>query len=819
MKRIRLIIYGLVFLCASKTYAQTFINQGCYWPYFAPNGTARPSRDSTSEDWWYDVKTIPENHPSFVDSTRRYIACGYSQFDDIGLGNLYTNDPCRKFTEIDFNASFGIGGFELPDMRHMNTTGTIGLVNLTRTSSASNPYVWIYNYGLGSNFTKVILTTDGGFLATGSSYAFNLPYPSSEPQFANFQTSGNAPQPILYQSPSAIPGNPHETHAMQLLACPPKDTHSPAWEAGSPNKYHAALVKVDQNGILEWYYTYGIVPFNNIDTGEVAYRNSSIGTDIVETNDGYILSGILHNSPSNNNLSNHGFLLKTNSSGILQWINEYVDTFLSNKFTSILLKDTATLYVTGERTNMTIGIGGNFCGSFPNGSPCLNSTSNATLEHHNNMRYLPFVKKIDLVTKNQVWDLPLETDSSIDYRVRNIALDEAGKLLIPVSSVCTVFSANGECKESYVVKVSDNITYASLGTKVDFGPIRAFDLATGLGVTALTDGGFIVMGTKKTYNIPINKNYSQSPFGNGYNMSGFAQSYAQTDAFIAKCSNTGNIEWTTIFDNKSISPGGNPLTTAGDPRNPSNLDNWMNYTTTRSKKDIKRQECLYSIATSVDGEIIVGGNMSGNIDDSYIAMVENSCNLTLSNHLIHAIPSIKDAAVLITNMDKFIASNIYTGRPPWNTNDVATFEVSDKAVIEMIAGQEVVLYEGTDLETGTDVNIYTNSLHTCTGGPIYSNSGNIPGNRSARSFIYKNLEPRKTAPKKGIAPNPTSSWIVANHPSETKTIQVADMYGKIILNIKNNGSTQTRLDLTRLPAGIYFIHFSGSGESIKVVKL
>ena len=180
MKLKHFIIYILLSFICINTDAQKFLNQGCYWPNKAPNGTARPSSDSTSEDWWFDVKTVPEGHPAYIPG--RYICVGYSGFDDIGVGNLYP-EPFPNFvlSENDFSA-INPGNFDLPDMRHMNTSGTIGLVNLTRTSSPANPEVWTYHYGKGLTFTKVIPTSDGGFLATGATTRFNVPYVPGGPQ-------------------------------------------------------------------------------------------------------------------------------------------------------------------------------------------------------------------------------------------------------------------------------------------------------------------------------------------------------------------------------------------------------------------------------------------------------------------------------------------------------------------------------------------------------------------------------------------------------------------------------------------------------------
>ncbi|HMD00623.1 MAG TPA: hypothetical protein VKH37_10735, partial [Ferruginibacter sp.] len=558
---------------------------------------------------------------------------------------------------------------------------------------------------------------------------------------------------------------------------------------------------VDDKGILQWFYTYGIVPF--VDRGYPAYKNSSVGTDLVEVEGGYILCGILQNSWLSGDLADHGFLLNVDHDGILRWINQYQDAgFLTEKFMALKLKDDRTMYVVGERAASNAGI---FCGSYPNCSACLNGSHYADKEHYNTIKYLPFVKRIDPSTGTEVWDLPLETDPTLDYRVRSIAVDADDNLLVPVASSCHVNFANGECKSTVVNKIVDYSISAGITQTIEFGSMRAFDMSTGIGVSATTDGGFVVVGTKKPYNLDLNKDYSSSPYGSGYNMSGFAYTYSQTDAYVAKCNSSGNIEWTSIFDNTAPSPGGSIYTNSGNPRIQTNLDSWMNHTADRSKADIKRQECLYSVGLSTDGEIIIGGNMSSNLDDSYLAMMDNTCDLVLNNNLIQAIPSVENPMVAITNMDQFIASNISTGREPGNVHDVAQFDVNNGAVVDIVGGQDVTMYEGSDLETGTDVEVSINPSHSCTSGPIYSYSRapiDVHHDESKGVIVQKTAPAANAARKIMVMPNPTTGLVTVRHPKEIKSIEVFDLYGKSIMKIVNHGAILTKIDLSNIASGI-----------------
>ncbi|HMC98547.1 MAG TPA: hypothetical protein VKH37_00290, partial [Ferruginibacter sp.] len=484
MKSIHYICCFLLYFTVTDLKAQRYVNQGNYWPYWAPNGVDRDDADSTSEDWWYDVKTVPTWHSTYTEG--RYIACGYSQFDDIGLGNLYGNDLCNIFKEINFNDPLNPSNFDLPDMRHMNTCSTIGLVNLTSSTSPENPYQWIWNYGLGSSLFRVIPTSDGGFLATGITSAWNLPYPTSEKQYQDY-FSGTSDAAIYYQSPSSIPFNPPNKNAFAFPSCPP---FSDPEKVG--RKRHTYVVKVDQDGFLKWAYMYGIAPFDAADS--IAYANSSAGTDLLEIRNGYIVCGIIQNSPTNGDYADHGFLMLIDRDGNLQWINQYHDhDFIAEKFTAMQLNSSSTsVYVTGERTKDIAGV---FCTPptySPYSSNCINGANTADLEHPNNMKFLSFLKKIDISTGAEEWDLPLTTSTSVNSKARSLSVDSKGQILVGVSSNCTVNFDAGECQTTFVDKVQDYGTSAAVVQTINFGVARAYDLRTGLGVKATTDGGFLV---------------------------------------------------------------------------------------------------------------------------------------------------------------------------------------------------------------------------------------------------------------------------------------------------------------------------------------
>ncbi|MCC7029450.1 MAG: T9SS type A sorting domain-containing protein, partial [Chitinophagaceae bacterium] len=68
-----------------------------------------------------------------------------------------------------------------------------------------------------------------------------------------------------------------------------------------------------------------------------------------------------------------------------------------------------------------------------------------------------------------------------------------------------------------------------------------------------------------------------------------------------------------------------------------------------------------------------------------------------------------------------------------------------------------------------------------------------------------------------LYPNPTNGMIHIRHDEKLTGIQVFDMVGKLVINQKCNGETETNIDLSTLPYGVYHVKAAGS-HSVKVVK-
>lgn len=861
MKKEILLTFALVFFYWLSTSSQTPLNQACNWPFYSPNGVGRTSSDNTSEDWWYDIKALDSSHLAYSDSAK-FVACGYSTFDEPinNLSNYYSNDPCFNYIGNDNVTDGEICDFELKDMKHLNLCGTIGLFNINSTSSSANPYKWIYNYGNGSLFRKVIPTDDGGFLATGYTYAFKVPGPLptgigvfKENQFSNLANSF-----ISYQAPNVANtantiNNFNFNTGGLCNNIPVTSEEFPDPNDPTPKHYHACLIKVDKDGKVVWYYKYGIEPFSG--SGDNAYLNSSIGSDVVEVSDGYIMVGALENYAFYGNYGGRGFVAKVNKNGILQWIKRYPDasnTGETSRFLGVKTKKingVVYAYVVGERTTDKLsGASG-----YPKSSYYLNSSTQVYHFSYTSIKMEPFLKKIDVSSSGtslgqEKWTANLKTGTGLNHRSHTLTIDNAGNILVPVLTDCKFNFASGECKNSKVFKILDlgtGTTDYSVSTIADFGPMRAYDLY--MSIMATTDGGFSVASTKKAYDLNISKNYSVSPFLNGYDYSGcniVDKIFYQTDAFVAKCNSSGSIQWTSLFDNLSLSgglDGGNlpvsPLKTIGNPRSQTNLDLWMNKTSTRSKKDIKREECLFAITTSLDGNILVGGSMSSNIDDSYSALIQNNCQLDMSYHLIQAIPSYENSSINVSNVKDLISSVITTGRKPGNLNEVAEFVVNNNAVLNIEAGQYVDMFEGTDLgfsnSTATplatadaDVDIHINSSLTCTAGNVKEYK--VPKG-TADGFLGRNVSTSPIPTNKQedapvIYPNPTTGLFTIDMSSVLDgnyNLVILDVAGRELKKsgVKNVKSAKQifYLSISDLSPGSYILRIEGKNFSKQTI--
>jgi hypothetical protein len=78
-------------------------------------------------------------------------------------------------------------------------------------------------------------------------------------------------------------------------------------------------------------------------------------------------------------------------------------------------------------------------------------------------------------------------------------------------------------------------------------------------------------------------------------------------------------------------------------------------------------------------------------------------------------------------------------------------------------------------------------------------------------------DPSAAADEIVLYPNPTSGMIHISHDEKLTGIQIFDMVGKLIVNQKCEGETETNIDLSNLPNGVYLVKAAGY-NSVKVIK-
>ncbi len=133
------------------------------------------------------------------------------------------------------------------------------------------------------------------------------------------------------------------------------------------------------------------------------------------------------------------------------------------------------------------------------------------------------------------------------------------------------------------------------------------------------------------------------------------------------------------------------------------------------------------------------------------------------------------------------------------------------------------------------ITISWNAVPSCSQFNLVANN---QGNTTAAAQIFKDIEvvtteqtALKAANKGGnnliVAPNPFSTTLILNYElmeNTTVSIHLLDMTGKIVqaINLEEmTGSHNKTIDASRLPKGIYFLHFDdGTKKSVqKLVKL
>jgi hypothetical protein len=699
----KFLVLAYLIMAFTNLKAQTNTAQYKYWPptHLLNNETQSQSIE-TGEDWWYSVARIPTTHPTRAYA--KYIASGYSTYITSVNGykldkwsDVFEDQPCYLEPEAE-----KVNGWCELSTRTLNYEGlgymmTIAAIN-DMVGAANPPVSWLYNYGHGS-LRSITPVSDGGYVAVGEGLNSRIPKLKAG-------ASSNAFNIPLDLQGQAIPIYNHLGQTALMDVCDREP---------NPTREQAVVLKVSHDGRLEWvrYLTVGnggIKKLEDADPGRI-YEVKAVPDGIV------VVGGTTELCPNticSNGVSSvymaHAFIAKLDLSGKIIWLNQL------DKAGHLSSGGRTLDIIVKSSTDYEVVIGGELFDA---------DLFTAKLKKH------PTIWKYSKDGKPR-WSTPLilQNNSDAPNTVRGISIAQNGDILaswLSEGASMTAYDPHGAFKASYLSYVKDYTTYGEeqLNKRLSFGGISAYDVVVGLKVNATSDGGAVLMGTKKLYHIPWSNRHhlglddSEPPIED-LNNCNFDPGLYYTDAFAAKVSSQGAIEWTTTFDSDTESPYfSSPLSVAGSVRTPNNLTNWIN-TETEYFHDIKRQECFYGITSSEDGKLLLYGNNSEGRDNSLIAEVENTCNLLLNNHLIQRIDIDSRFADKGLYVPAYIASTIATGREANNINEVAEFIVDNNAEISLTAGQSVIMREGSFLKYGSDVKISINPTHTCTPGPVYT---------------------------------------------------------------------------------------------------
>ncbi|MEQ1728741.1 MAG: hypothetical protein ABL982_10195, partial [Vicinamibacterales bacterium] len=416
---------------------------------------------------------------------------------------------------------------------------------------------WYKTYNEGW-FLRVIQTSDGGYLAVGTTASTRKP--------------GGQP---LYYNPNQVPGQVTDTFSSPL-AC-----------ALGENQRHINLVKVNATGVVQWEYLYGMTPYQS--GAAAAYSRGSDGWDVIETTAGYRLVGNAQNGSSvyfcngGNQPVRTACMIEVDPNGL--WLGgQFLNSLgLSSNAAAI------SQYVVGSETRFVVSATELFMGASNNPWLGCDLYQKVRVSQYPSAPLTATLPNAPLAstwttTNFDIGNPSLESLSQSSFDVQMSVRNGVQEILFPIIVDCQgcIYSGNN----SGQAKVYRLNLLGQIIDSYDLGIVEAFDLM--LRVAPAPNGGFGFVSTRRpvlpppSYVCPIDSSQT------------IDTSVWNSDAYVGYCNACGNVEWATTFNVNGAAPAPYP----GD---------W------------KKQECMYSISTGTDGGYVVSGNNSFNFDDNYLA--------------------------------------------------------------------------------------------------------------------------------------------------------------------------------------------------------
>ncbi|MFL6197146.1 MAG: hypothetical protein ACJ75H_23370, partial [Thermoanaerobaculia bacterium] len=363
-----------------------------WFPVHPTNGPQ--TKAMSGEDWWYD-------HENSYDGSRAlqgHIVAGYSSFINWTVSEL----PFGGCVSSQLRAP-DVCEFESPGNVKGDIAMTMALIDPTGTTR-----FWIKKYGQGF-FFRVIQTSDGGYLATGTS-----------PSTRDF--SG---QPIYY-NPGQMPGMVTDSF----------DLGNGCSLTGDNGKYRVAVVKTDALGNVQWQYSYGMQPYRNsngVPQPVNAYEATGLGWDLIETPSGnFIIVGdtidpqntYLCGSANPRKLS-RGFMIEVTPAG--HWVSgQFLGPTNAPSTIAAITRVPTTggdLYVLASNELFPTVAGNGYTG--------------CNLFQKVVVRAVAATPAHPLIWQRTDFDLPIPANATESQRTDGVEVSGSGEILLPIIEQCT----------------------------------------------------------------------------------------------------------------------------------------------------------------------------------------------------------------------------------------------------------------------------------------------------------------------------------------------------------------------------------------------
>ena len=563
-------IYFSFFLnCFSQQNPPGIMWEKVYWATDNPfTGAHNIPQDQSGDEWNFSVKAS-YNSSGTIDE---YIYAGYStvrnQAPPAGYGLTSSNILCQ-----DFETSTNVKGVSLPKLMATDVNGKL---------------LWYKTYGL---------------VPACCSTAVASKYSTSGVLGSGYVAVGHT-----FETGSTIDYNPDATHPNQTLV----NYNTTGFQNNLIVK-RIMVLKTDDDGNLLWKKSYG---FDNNLSGNQSFGQAN---DVIELSNGDLLvcgrttdldaSNLVPDMTGiNPNIvvhPNRAFLMRLDADGNILWKFFYGMTHSYSVFNGMVL----------TTNNKVALIGQQFTNSF-----YTDQSSNIKYNDCEEANKI-FCEQIDISTGNVInspvyfSDDPsglsgdgaesIAYDAVQNYLVFPVIYPNATKVSTPTTANPILLS-RGYGLMNVIAVDANNLSNSSVILANQL--VEAYDLRTGIVLDANRNIGVVSSIVPSSYVPPTPSSYSACAYCSGaYPV---VANHWGSDAKIWKLSpltssGTSSLLWSTSFDDYTTPLGCFP-------------------------NNLKKQECVYSIAPAPDGGYVITGNDGSNFDDDYAVRIYGDCQSAIT---------------------------------------------------------------------------------------------------------------------------------------------------------------------------------------------